>query len=156
MKKYMQVLATIAIVLAVASTALAATIAPTITATGTVLSTCTSAVNGTITFNIDPSTTPGPITANTTANGTSPSVKCTKSTTYAVACTSAHGLKLTIGNDGTTDPITYTITGCVTPITGAGFSTAVSIPVGVSIALAQYQDALVGAHADTITVTVTY
>jgi hypothetical protein len=106
-------------------------------------------------FNIDPSTTPGPIIANTTANGTSPSVKCTKSQTHAVACSASHS-NLSIGNNGTTDPIAYTITGCATPLTGQGFSTATSIPVGISIAQTAYQNAQAGAHSDTITVTVTY
>ena len=123
--------------------------------TATILNTCGSAVGGTMSFNIDPSLA-GPFTANTTANGTSPSVKCTKNSSHAVACSALHG-NLSIGNNGTTDPIAYTLTGCTTPITGNGFSTATSIPVGVSIAQAAYQNALVSSvHTDTITVMVTY
>ena len=156
MKRYMLVLVAIAIVLAAAGAALAATLAPTVTATGTVANTCTSAVGGTIAFNIDPSGS-GTLTPATTDSGnTTPTVKCTKNSTHAVACSSAHSLKLTIGNDGTTDPIAYTITGCATPLTGNGFSTVTSIPLGISIAQAAYQDAQAGAHVDTITVTITY
>lgn len=156
MKKSMLILA-IAIVFTMVSQAFAASVAPIVTATGNVNTKCTWISDGTITFDIDPSGT-GVITANTTANGTDPKVKCTKDTTYGVACTSAHSLKLTIGNDGTTDPIDYTITGCATPITGTGFGSGkeVNIPVGVSIAQSAYENAQVGAHVDTITVTVTY
>jgi len=155
-KKYMVVVAAIAIAIAAASGAPAATLTPAVTATGTVLDTCTSAVGGSITFNIDPSGVGALTPATTDAGNTSPSVKCTKGQTHAVACSSAHGNRLTIGNDGVTDPIAYTITGCATPLTGNGFSTITSIPVGISILQAAYQDAQAGAHSDTITVTVTY
>jgi spore coat protein U-like protein len=152
MKKSMLVLA-IAIVFAMVSQAFAASVAPIVTATGTVNSKCNWIADGTINFVIDPSGT-GVITANTTANGTEPKVKCTKDTTYGVACTSSGSLKI----GGTTDPITYTITGCATPITGKGFGSGneVTIPVGISIAQSAYENAQAGAHADTITVTVTY
>jgi hypothetical protein len=106
-------------------------------------------------FNIDPSGS-GTLTPNTTANGTSPSVKCTKNTGHVVACSSVNGNKLTIGNDGVTDPIAYTITSCPASVTGSGFSTAAPIPVGISILQTAYQNAKAGAHSDTITVTVTY
>jgi spore coat protein U-like protein len=156
MKKSTITLSAIAIVLLAASVTLAATLAPTVTATGTVASKCTSAVSGTLAFAIDPSGS-GPLTPSTTdAGNTSPSVKCTKNSTYAVACTSAHSFKLTIGNDGTTDPITYSVTTCAASITGNGFSTVVSMPIGITIPQANYQDAQAGAHVDTITVTVTY
>jgi len=52
--------------------------------------------------------------------------------------------------------IAYTITSCPASITGSGFSTAASIPVGISILQTAYQNAKAGAHSDTITVTVTY
>lgn len=121
----------------------------------TVNDACTSAVNGAMSFSIDPSGS-GTLTPNTTANGTSPSVKCTRNAVHAVTCSSSHANRLTIGNDGVTDPIAYTITGCPTSITGSGFSTATPIPIGISILQAAYQDAQAGAHSDTITVTVTY
>jgi len=156
MKKYMIVLAAIAIVLAATGGALAATLTPTVTATGTVIDTCNAATNGTITFNIDPSGVATLTPQTTDAGNTSPSVKCTNAQTHAVACTSAHANKLTIGNDGSTDPIAYTITGCATPLTGAGFTTATSIVLGLSIPPANYQNAKIGAHSDIITVTVTY
>jgi hypothetical protein len=117
--------------------------------TATILNTCGSAVGGTMLFPIDPSLA-GPITANTTANGTSPSVKCTKNATHVIACTSS-GLLTSGGNT-----IAYTITGCATPITGNGFSTITSIPIGVSMAQAAYQDKPAGNYIDTITVTVTF
>jgi hypothetical protein len=121
----------------------------------TVNDACTSAVSGMMSFSIDPSGS-GTLTPNTTANGTSPSVKCTRNAVHAVACSSAHANTLTIGNDGSTDPIAYTITGCPTSITGSGFSTATPIPIGISILNAAYQNAKEGSHSDTITVTVTY
>lgn len=132
-----------------------ATIPATTGVTASITNTCTSAVNGSMSFNIDPSGS-GTLTPNTTANGTSPSAKCTKNAVHAVTCSSAHANKLTIGNDGSTDPIAYTITSCPASLTGSGFSTATPIPVGISILQAAYQDAQAGAHSDTITVTVTY
>jgi hypothetical protein len=121
----------------------------------TVNDACTSAVSGSMVFNIDPSGS-GTLTPDTTANGTSPSVKCTKNSVHAVACSSAHANRLTIGNDGVTDPIAYTITGCPASITGSGFSVAASIPVSISIPQVAYQNAKAGAHSDIITVMVTY
>lgn len=156
MKRYMIVLAAIVIVIVAANGALAASLTPTVLATGTVVNTCTSAAGGSITFNIDPSVA-GPLTpATTDAGNTAPSVKCTKNSSHAVTCTSAHASKLTILNDGLTDPIAYTITGCPATITGSGFSTATPINFGLQLLQAAYQDALAGAHLDTITVTVTY
>ena len=139
-----------------APTTITATIPATTGVTASIGNTCGTAVSGSMTFNIDPSTTPGPITANTTANGTSPSAKCTKNAVHAVSCSSAHTNRLTIGNDGVTDPIAYTITGCPANLTGSGFSTATPIPFGISILQAAYQNAQAGPHSDTITVTVTY
>ena len=120
------------------------------------IDTCTSATNGSITFNIDPSGAATLTPATTDAGNTSPTVKCTKNQVHTVACSSAHGNTLTIGNNGVTDPIPYTIPTCPASITGGGFSAATSIPIGISITPAAYQNALVGAHADTITVTITY
>ena len=148
--------AALTIVIAVAGGAFASTLTPAVTATGTVADTCTSAVGGNITFNIDPSVA-GPLTpATTDAGNAAPTVKCTKGATHTVACSSAHSNQLTIGNDGSTDPIAYTITGCPASIVGSGFSTATPIDFGLSLATAAYQDAQAGAHVDTITVTVTY
>ena len=132
-----------------------ATIPATTGVTANIANTCGSAVSGSMSFNIDPSGS-GTLTPNTTANGTSPSVKCTMSSEHSVACSSAHGNTLTIGNNGVTDPIAYTITSCPASVTGSGFSAAASIPVGISIPQTSYQNAKAGAHSDTITVTVTY
>jgi len=156
MKQSAAVLAAILIVLVGASGALASTLTPTLTATGTVKDTCSTPTNGTITFNIDPSGSGTLTPQSTDAGNTSPTVMCTTGQPHTVACSSGHGSQLTIGNDGLTDPIAYTITGCATPLTGAGFTTATSIPLGLSIAQAAYQNAKAGAHADTITVTITY
>ncbi len=150
------VLVAIGIVIVMAGGASAASVTPAVIATGTVVDTCSSGVGGNITFNIDPSVA-GPITPATTDPGNAPpTVKCTKSQVHAVTCTSGHGNKLTIGNDGSTDPIAYTITGCPASITGQGFGTATPIDFGLSLSAANYQGALAGAHTDTITVTVTY
>ena len=135
--------------------AITATVPATTGVTASIANTCGSAVSGTMSFTIDPSGA-GTLTPSTTADGTSPSAMCTMNAVHAVACSSAHGNKLTIGNDGATDPIAYTITSCPASITGSGFSTATQIPVGISIAQAAYQNAKAGAHSDTITVTVTY
>lgn len=134
----------------------AASLLPTVTVTGTVADTCTSPIGGAISFNIDPSGSGTLTPATTDAGNTAPTVKCTKNSVHAVTCTSGHSNKLTVGNDGATDPITYSITGCPATITGGGFSTATAIDFGISILQADYQDALAGAHADTITVTVSY
>ena len=125
---------------------------------GSLINTCATPVNGTITFNIDQSSA-GPITAATTdAGNTAPTVRCTNGYTPGVACTSGHGYTLTIGNDGVTDPIAYTITGCPPGITGQGFAIGAITPVNFGLSLAQvnYQNANAGAHTDTITVTITY
>jgi len=125
---------------------------------GNVMDTCTTPVNGSITFTIDPSTA-GPITPTTIANGTSPTVKCTAGQSHGVSCTSSHAYNLTIGNDGSTDPIAYTITGCPISVTGQGFLTSVPINFGLSLSATGpngYQDAAAGAHSDTITVQVSY
>jgi hypothetical protein len=157
MKKYMVVMAAITFVIAMVSGAWAAgSVAPSVTATGTVASICTSATGGNINFSIDPSVA-GPITPATVDSGnTAPTVKCTNAASPTVTCTSAHSYNLTIGNDGITDPIAYTITGCPANISGQGFSTAVPIDFGLSLAQTDYQDALAGDHIDTITVTVNY
>jgi spore coat protein U-like protein len=154
MKKILLVAAVLVIVVVMAGGAFAESLKPTVLVTGTVTNKCTTPVNGTIAFTIDPAAA-GPITANTTFDGTSPSVKCTKNSSHAVSCASAYN-NLSVGGDGSTDPIPYTITGCTTPLTGAGFSTAVEIPLGISMTAGNYQDALAGPHSDTITVTVAY
>lgn len=158
MMKKIKLFAVIAIAMTItmAVGASATTLTPAVIATGTVADTCSSGVGGNITFNIDPSVA-GPITPATTDGGNaSPTVKCTKSQVHTVTCTSAHTNKLTVGNDGSTDPIAYTITGCPASITGQGFGTATPIDFGLSLAAVDYQNALMGAHIDTITVTVTY
>ncbi len=81
---------------------------------------------------------------------------CTNGQPHGVSCTSSHAYMLTIGNDGSTDPIAYTITGCPASVSGQGFLTATPINFGLSLAAANYQNALAGAHSDTITVTVSY
>lgn len=127
-----------------------------VTANPGVANTCGSAVGGSMSFSIDPGGLGTLTPATTDAGNTSPSVKCTKNAVHAVSCSSVHGSKLTIGNDGVTDPIAYTITGCPATVTGSGFSAATPIPVGISILQTAYRDAKVGAHSDTITLTITY
>lgn len=146
----------VVVMIMLASGANAATLTPGVTATGTVTDTCSSATGGSITFTIDPSSA-GPITpATIDAGNTAPTVKCTNGQAHAVSCTSVHANQLTIGNDGATDPIVYAITGCPASITGQGFGTATPINFGLSLSAVDYQNALSGAHADTITVTITY
>lgn len=123
----------------------------------TIIDTCGSAASGTMSFNIDPSGSGAFTPATTDPGNTSPSIKCTKNSTHAVSCSALHG-NLSIGNDGTTNPIAYTVTTCGSSnsITGNGFSTATSIPIGISIPQASYQDAPAGTYTDTISVTITY
>lgn len=148
------IVAAIAMTLAAAGVTSAASLTPAVTATGMVASTCASAVGGNITFSIDPSLA-GPITSQTTdAGNASPTVKCTNGQVHAVSCTSS-GI-LTVGDDGVTDPVNYTITGCPANITGQGFGTATAIDFGLSLAAVDYQNAQAGAHSDTITITITY
>jgi len=122
--------------------------------TATITDTCGSPTNGTMSFTIDPSSS-GSLTKSTTDSGTSPSVKCTKNASHSMSCSALHG-NLSIGNNGTTDPIAYTITTCGSSVTGNGFSTATSIPIGITIPQVAYQDAQAGNHTDTITVTINY
>jgi len=123
-----------------------------------IMDTCSTPVNGSITFTINPASA-GPLTPNTTADGVPPTVMCTSGQPHGVSCTSSHSYMLTIGNDGSTDPIAYTVTGCPASVTGSGFLTATPINFGLSLSatgLNGYQDAVVGAHSDTITVQVSY
>jgi hypothetical protein len=123
-----------------------------------VMDTCTTPANGSITFTIDPSSA-GPLTPTTISNGTSPTVKCTAGQSHGVSCISSHAYNLTIGNDGSTDPIAYTVTGCPASVTGQGFLTPVPINFGLSLSATGsngYQNAMAGAHSDTITVQVSY
>jgi hypothetical protein len=86
-------------------------------------------------------------------------VKCTAGQSHAVSCISSHAYNLTIGNDGSTDPIAYTVTGCPASVTGQGFLTPVPINFGLSLNATGpngYQNAAAGAHSDTITVQVSY
>jgi len=136
---------------------ISATLPATTGVTANVTDMCIATAAGSIAFNIDPSGS-GTLNVSTTNNGTDPTAKCTKGRTYSVSCTSLHGNVLTIGNDGVTDPLAYNISTCGSSnsLTGKGFSTPASIPVGISISQAAYQNARVGDHQDTITVTVTY
>jgi len=159
MKKYLVVMAAIAMVIATVSGAWAATIAPTVNAQGTVARICTSAVNGSITFAIDPSGV-GDLTPSAADTATEPTVKCTNGESVLVDCAQAHAT-LTPAGDGLGDAIPYSITTCANGaasgnISGSGFSTPKAIPVGITVLQADYQDAAAGVHQDLITVTVTY
>jgi hypothetical protein len=105
-------------------------------------------------ISLDPMT---PVAVTGGGVSVNPSIKCTKDSTHVVACTSAHGNQLTVGNDGATDPIPYTLTAgsCASPLTGNG-STAVDIPLAIDIANNAFLNAVAGLHSDTITITVTY
>lgn len=151
MKILVHAAATIAILIAIAGGA-SANGSSTVTATGTVTDTCNSVAAGSLGFTLDPSTFPD---VNPAATGTG--VKCTKGSSHAVTCVGTHG-NLSIGNDGTTDPIPYTVTGtiCGGTVVGTGFSAAAPIDLGISVLGVNYKDAQAGAHTDTITVTVTY
>ena len=151
MKCLKSAVATIAIIIAVAGGA-SASGSSAVTATGTVSDTCNSVAAGVLNFALDASTVPD---VNPTATGTG--VKCTKGSSHAVTCVGTHG-NLSIGNDGATDPIPYTVTGtvCGGNVVGTGFSAAAPIDLGISVLGANYKDAQAGAHTDTITVTVTY
>jgi hypothetical protein len=121
-----------------------------------VVDSCTAPVNGSMNFTIDPSGS-GTLNFSTTdAGNTPPTVTCTQNAVHAVSCSSAHLNKLTIGNDGSTDPISYTITGCPSTITGGGISSPTPINFGISILQSAYQNAKAGPHSDTISVLVTY
>jgi hypothetical protein len=119
-----------------------------------VADTCSAITNGTaVNLALDPSAG-GDIT-NGVVLSADPSIYCTKGSSHAVSCTPSNGA-LTIGNDGSTDPIPYSINGCTSPLTGQGFTTATTIPFGIDILGANYQDAQAGVHTDTVVITVTY
>ncbi len=121
-----------------------------------VMDTCSAPTTGSLSFTIDPAAA-GPLVVSTPAYGTAPTIMCTSGQSHAVSCNPLHG-SLTIGNDGVTDPIAYTIPGCPVNVTGSGFLTPVSMDLGLSLQASDYQDAQASGtpHSDTITVQVTY
>ena len=152
MKKIYVVTAVVAIVIAMAGFVYADGSVG-VVATATVQDKCTGPNGGSISFNLDPSVA-SPVSASTADPGNSaPALRCTNNTNHAVTCP-ANGV-LTVGDDGATDPITYTVT-CPASVTGQGFGVATPIPFSVDVPYASFQDAAAGAHSDIITVTVTY
>lgn len=155
MKKYLVVMAAIAIVIAMVSGAYASD-SRTLDVSANVADTCIGLDPGVASAPIalDPMT---PVAVSGGGVTTNPSIKCTKGSSHVVACTSAHSFVLTKGNDGSTDPITYTLHAgsCASPLAGNG-STAVDIPLAIDIATNDFINATAGLHSDTITITVTY
>jgi len=151
MKKYMVVLAAIAMVIAMVSGSYA-TDASDLTVTANVADTCTTITDGTpVTIALDP------MAGGAVANGgvaTQPTINCTMGSLHGVTCASLNGNKLLNG----LNEIAYTYNAgsvCGTNLTGAG-STPVDLTLGVDIANGAYSNSPAGDYTDTITVTVTY
>lgn len=80
--------------------------------------------------------------------------KCTKGQSATVAATG--GLSRTLaGPSSSSMPYTVTLTGASATGAGFGSSTDLTLTVGGSVAVADYQNATVGSYTDTISLTVT-
>jgi spore coat protein U-like protein len=174
MKKYLVVLAAMAMVIAMVSGAYAGSVNNTNTAvTASVSAVCTAPTAGSITFAaIDPSST-------STATATpSPDAKvnCTNGSGYTVTALSQNaggstascagtsntgGITGTLKGTGTgtdTDAITYSFTCGTASGTGAGFGsgTAQNINVAAYIISSAFQNAVADTYSDKVTVTISY
>jgi len=168
MKKYMVILAAVAIVIVMASGAYAATTTQTVGASATISKVCANGTNGTLAFGtIDPSTG-----STVNATGASLAFKCSNGTTFSITgisgpngetattcsaspCTFVGVMKST----GTpTDTLGYTISiTTYNGYTGTGFGASVAIPFTGTVTQAQFQNAVPHAdYAETVTITVTY
>jgi spore coat protein U-like protein len=151
MKKYLVVVAAIAIVIAMVS-GVWANDSKDLIVTANVKDTCTAITPGTpVTISLDP------IVGGAVVNGgvtTPPAINCTMGATHAVTCSSLNGSLLKNGSN--TIAYTYTAgTVCGTNITGNG-ATAVPLNIGVDIANGAYSNSPSGNYTDTITMTVAY
>jgi hypothetical protein len=163
MKKYLVVLAVLAIVVSMVGVATAASVAPTVAVTGTVSGFCKINATGVMAFTITDPSAAGPIAATVSQDA---SVFCTKSTSYTVTAASTNkggaAAACSTGITGTlkdgTNTMDYTFT-CAANSTGNGFGAgnSKSLGIGGSIASAAYINAPASTlYADTITITVTY
>lgn len=165
MKRYMIVLAAIAIFVAMVGGAYAGQIQPTVDVKGTVNGTCKAGTAGALMFTIDPSST-GSIAASVTTNAT---VFCTKNMLFTVtalsankggtaaSCASPGGITGTLV-DGS-NRMDYTFTCGTAGGTGQGFAAGndQSLNIDGSIAQAAYQSAAASTlYADTVTLTIAY
>ncbi|HUK03021.1 MAG TPA: spore coat U domain-containing protein [Steroidobacteraceae bacterium] len=167
MRKILMSFAAAAIV-AASSGAQAVTITTTFQVTATVLKTCSVSAAALAFGNYTPGA--GQVTGSTNVN-----VKCTKNTAFTVALdkgTTAGGTipqRLMANGANTLEYNLFTTSGGATifgdgtggsqtvPGTGAGVATAVAVPVfGTLPDSANNQNAVPGAYADTITVSVNY
>ena len=150
MKKIILAAAVMMVVIAMAGGAFALTITPQVNVTGTVTGKCTIVTSpGNMAFTIDPSLG-GPFNA---VVGTKPVIKCTKSYSYTIVCTSTNTFKLKQG----TDLIPYSFT-CPSGGSGGGFGAAggITLTIGGQVSTG-YADAPAGAgYTDIVTITVSY
>ena len=164
MKRFMVVLAAMALVIAMVGGAFAAdTTFQNVTATATVTGICKNGTDGTLTFGtIDPSST-DPV--NATSSGLT--YKCSNGTTFNISELASTGAGTTgtcAGYTGTMkstgtpdDELDYTATCTAGPYTGTGFSVAVNVPITGTVTSAQYQDAKPhNDYTDTLKVTISY
>jgi spore coat protein U-like protein len=155
MKKYLVLLAAMALVIAMVGGAFAA-VSPTVDVNAIVAKTCTAENDGVLEFGTIMSGGSG----NAVALVTAPTIYCTPGTTFAVTAASANapGFRLTDG----TNFMTYTFSFNPT-ITGQGFATnvgddsaATDLNMGATIADTVYNAAPAGTYGYTITLTIAF
>lgn len=163
MKRFMVVLAAMALVLSMVSGLYAASTFQNVNATATVTGICKNGTDGTLAFGtIDPSSTSD---VNVTSSGLT--YKCSNGTTFNISELASTGAGTTgtcAGYTGTmkstgtpADELDYTATCTAGPYTGTGFSVAVSVPISGTVTSTQYQDAKPhDDYTDTLKVTISY
>jgi len=167
MKRYMIVLAAIAIVIAMVSGAYAAgSVSEPVAVTATVSGLCKVGTSGAMSFAIPDPSVAGPIGATIATNAT---VFCSNATPFTVTAASQNNpaLPVTCGGAGITgtlkdassNTMNYTFTCGTAGGTGAGFAVGKDQPLNIagSIAQAAYINAAASAtYADTVTLTINY
>lgn len=165
MKKYMVVLAAIAMVIAMAGAAMAATTSSSVAATATIANKCVAGGSPALAFGSLDGSMVGPYPATVT----NPTLFCTSGDTITV--TDDGGLSGTTGGVPVTGTswnlksganlIPYTLT-YTTSLTGAGFSTdlggsgAGKLSLSASIANGAIATVPAGSYTDTVVITYTY
>jgi spore coat protein U-like protein len=164
MKRYMRVLAAIAISVAMVGGAYAADIKPMVSVTGSVGGLCKAGTAGVMSFSIPDPSVPGPITATVT----DATVFCTKDTPFTVTAASlnngapeascaAGGITGTLIDGINTMDYTFTCGSAAGTGQGFGGGNDQSLGLAGSIASSAYANAPARAlYADTVTLTITY
>jgi spore coat protein U-like protein len=153
MKKYILAVAVLMLVVAMTGTAMAAG-SQTVGVSATVLGVCQFLTGGTVAFGtLDPS-----IGGNINGTVTQPTFWCTRGTSYTITDDSGlhelvAGSPRMVSGTSPTDFIPYSFTYTATG-TGSGRGTPINMNIASTVVAADYLNALAGAYADTVTLTI--